>query len=266
MVNNWKDDSITDKFWKYFEKIIIKKSDYTITTTEEFKNNLFQRTHCDIKKIKVIPNNVNLSIFKKDELILNNIKKELGLNNFFILGYVGSLEEKSWHDPYLYANFIKNTIKLKIPHKFLFITQKFYWQNINKIFRKNNINEIEYILINPDHNEVPKYISIFDIGMFFLPQEKNVLSTKFVEYCAMGIPVLSNNNIPPVNKIITKNNIGCTIKNLDDKNEVINSINKIKNNHPLFSNNAFNYAVSNFSNDIVADKYLKLYNYLLNEQ
>ena len=171
---------------KWIGKIMVNQSIHQATCVCAISD-VFRKDYSIPKdKFQIIPNGVDTSIFKKVE---SPIRKDLGIESDFILGYVGVLRE--WVDltpVYLSLKKLDNT-------KLLIVGQEgLYKENREKV--KNLGIESKVIFTgNIPYTDVPKYIAAMDVCL--IPFKDNAIShnavpLKLFEYMACEKPVISS--------------------------------------------------------------------------
>lgn len=205
----WADERVDGNIWnlnnpiykiiyKYFkkkEKLFIRNSDAIISLTQKAKNEILKlHPAISAEKITLIPCATDFNKFNPKNVTSSlQIRKELNISEQnVVLTYLGSLG--TWYLLDEMMAFFKQ-LQQKYPEAiFLFISPEPY-ENILKISQKYNIdkNSIRHSFIR--HTEVPKYLSVSDMGIMFIKpfySKKSSSPTKFAEFLAMDIPVLCN--------------------------------------------------------------------------
>ena len=165
---------------------LYKSCNKVVAVTDAFKTNLINRG-IDANKIEVITNGSNVELFsareKNQELL-----KSLGLENKFIVGYIGT------HGMAHSLDFIVTSIS-KIEDKdihFLFIGDGAMKEKVLEI--ANDLKVKNATFLNPiKKEEVPEYLNICDISLAPLKKEDNfktVIPSKIFEASAMRKPTL----------------------------------------------------------------------------
>ena len=239
----WADERVDGKIWslkspiynriyKYFkkkEKVFLDKADYTISLTDNGKNEILSWPSTDPKiNIKVIPCCANLNLFDRAKAtaeVKASIRTKVGLDeNDFVLGYIGSIG--TWYMLPEMLDYFKELKEAKPNSKFLFVSG----EEPNKILAAANEKDIDtndIKITSVLHHEVPRFISLMDASIFFIKpsySKKASSPTKQGEIMAMGVPLICNANVGDTDLIVTKYESGIVIDKFDKetfKNNII---------------------------------------------
>jgi glycosyltransferase involved in cell wall biosynthesis len=239
----WADERVDGKIWslkspiynriyKYFkkkEKVFLDKADYTISLTDNGKNEILSWPSTDPKiNIKVIPCCANLELFDKSKISEDtklNDREKLGIDsNDFILGYIGSIG--TWYMLPEMLDYFKELKEAKPNSKFLLVSGEEPSKIIAAASEKG-IDKDHIKLISVLHHEVPRFISLMDASIFFIKpsySKKASSPTKQGEIMAMGVPLICNANVGDTDLIVTKYESGIVIDKFDKetfKNNII---------------------------------------------
>ncbi len=180
------DDGKVYRLLKKIELTLYKNADLIVPLTEAFKRRLIHRGISAEKQL-VVTNGANLDLFQPTQQY-NGIKKELGLTDKFIVGYIGT------HGMAHALDFILDCaadLREENFH-FLLIGDGAEKQNLIDQARDNGLKNVTFHDPVPK-NEVPGYISIIDVSLIPLKKSdvfKTVIPSKIFENSAMGKPIL----------------------------------------------------------------------------
>lgn len=164
----------------------LKHANSAITVTKEFESFLHS---AGVKDVCVIPNGVDVSVFKA--IPTAEAKKELGLVDKSVIGYVGSLEY--WVDLETVVKALPDLdVTLLVVGPGLFTD---YGDRIKDMARSLGVEEKIVFTGRVEYSELYKYIYAMDIGLNPLkPVKKNEITVggKVFNYMACGKPVLSS--------------------------------------------------------------------------
>lgn len=203
------------KLLKYIEKLLIKKSSYVITVSENMKK--YVMSQFGKKQVINFQNPTDFNMFEAKK----EVKKER--INFI---YSGSLQV--WHLPELTIQYYKR-IQEKFKNKVYFY---FCVNDIEKaegLFEKYNLPKNSYEINSVPFSKMPEFYKKADIGFSFIRESfsKSVcFPVKFSEYIASEIFVLTNENIGDLPEIIKKFNTGLCFQDVYDIDRNIEQISK----------------------------------------
>jgi glycosyltransferase involved in cell wall biosynthesis len=191
---------------------LYKSCNKVVAVTDAFKTNLINRG-IDANKIEVVTNGSNVELFsireKNHELL-----KSLGLENKFIIGYIGT------HGMAHSLDFIITSIS-KIEDEdihFLFIGDGAMKEKVLQIANDLKIKNATFL--NPiKKEEVPEYLNICDVSLAPLKKEDNfktVIPSKIFEASAMLKPTLLGVE-GQAQEIIEKHNAGLCFEPENEK-------------------------------------------------
>lgn len=83
------DRGIKGSITKCLRRNLKKKTDYCFTCSREAGEAVFGKEWVEKGKVKTIPNSISCKRFQYDESVRNSIRKELGLEDKFVIGHVG---------------------------------------------------------------------------------------------------------------------------------------------------------------------------------
>jgi len=240
----WADERVDGNIWKMSSRIyrniykhykkkeidFLTHSSSRISLTENGKNEIItwqKKNYLPVKfrnkklDINVIPCCVDVNLFNAESIDLSKSsdkRKEPSISsNHFVLGYVGSIG--TWYMLPEMLDFFSELKKIKPESIFLFITNE-PEEKILSLAKEKNIHP-QYIRVRScNHKEVPVYISLFDVSIYFiLPaySKKASSPTKQGELMSMGIPIVCNANVGDADKIVSETNSGWVINDFDEE-------------------------------------------------
>ena len=178
----------------YFTEYILSKNvDGFIFITEGLKRFYEHKIKIDSKPFKIIPSGVDLDyLTKRDPQIIRN---KYGIKSSdFLLGYVGvvsSMRELN----FILKAFAKLTNQDR-NYKLMFVGDGDDKANLEELAKALNVENYVFFTGNISYEEIPYYISAFDIGICHLPDKlvfMNSFPMKILEYLACRTPVLASN-------------------------------------------------------------------------
>lgn len=213
------------------EKIEIglyKSCDKVIAVTDAFKTNLINRGIKE-EKVEVVTNGSNVELFNPREKN-KDLLKSLGLENKFIVGYIGT------HGMAHSLDFIARSIsKIKDSDiHFLFIGDGAMKQTVLDIAKELDLKNATFL--DPiKKDDVPEYLGICDISLAPLKKEDNfktVIPSKIFEASAMLKPTLLGVE-GQAQEIIETHNAGLCFEP-ENENDFLEKVHILKNNHKRY--------------------------------
>jgi glycosyltransferase involved in cell wall biosynthesis len=173
----------------------------------------------------LIPNGVDTNLFYYRHN--GKIKELLGINDDFVLGFVGSLEE--WVDLetiFEAAKMLRNYIKVKI----IIVGNGSKYLKFKNLSRSYGVQSDVIFTGSVPYSKVPEYISSMDVCL--LPfntsiVSRNALPIKLFEYMACERPVISS-SIPGI-----RDAVGDAVLYFSNLNELIQNVLKLYYNEEL---------------------------------
>ena len=202
-------DDISIKLWNLLEKQMVSEADGIIVTSQPFKDYVVNILQND-RKIWTIPNSVNRKRFFPDEEIRRRMRKELAIENRFVLVHSGTFSTKA--DIGLAIRYFRKWKQIKEESLFLILMpNKKKVKGIIKIFVEEKINRADYKIINPEPEEVSNLLKVGDVGLHL---ESSSLATEYCiaikdgEYLATGLPIICTPYLKGIVPLIEEYNVG----------------------------------------------------------
>ncbi|CAA6820424.1 MAG: Glycosyl transferase, group 1 [uncultured Sulfurovum sp.] len=233
------------KIYKVLEKIelaLYRDASKIVTVTESFKKSIIKRADVPAEKIETIYNGSNNNLFQAREKN-QKILKELKLENKFIIGYAGTLGIS--HSLEFIVNQL-TLVKEKDIH-FLFIGDGAVKKNMLILIKELNLTNITMVDA-VKKEDMPSYLSIFDIGLVSLKKEDaylKVIPSKIFELASMQKPILLGVD-GEVRKIVSSYNAGEYFE-AENSEEFLNKVSYFYQNRDLLS--SYTEGLSKLSND-----------------
>jgi glycosyltransferase involved in cell wall biosynthesis len=214
--------------YKKKEKIFLQEADAVISLTYAAKAEMESWALSGIAPIHVIPCCVDTDLFNPEKIeksTLEALRAKARLpEGSHVLGYLGSLG--TWYLLSEMLDFYKIWIKHK-PESILFFVTAEPPEMIEAMAVQRDIKLERIRIVNASRSEVPYYISMMNIGLFFLKavySKKASSPVKQGEIMAMGVPVICNAGVGDSDRIIEKYGSGLLVKSYSDANyeQVIN--------------------------------------------
>ncbi len=264
----WSANNINFIIWKYLEKKICTTADTIIVIGVPF-DKYFKNIYGEMQTVNIY-NNVNTQEFAMDVTHRKQIRTALQADNKVIFCYAGSMYNNYWNDPELYAKFISKFISyIDIQPLFMFLVPLYCRKTLVEALHKYRIDLSLCHIESPDYSDVPKYLSVCDIALYFLPYCSPRVGIKFVEYCSMGIPTVVNMNVAGASELVTSHKLGVSLNNkLFDRlaqvsEQDIYLLMKLINEKESYGRRCRDFAIHECDTNAVADSYASVYNKLM---
>lgn len=205
------------KLWiyKFFEFIAYNFADKIFVVTQEIKK-IAERNTLNRKKISLIPNGTNLSMFKFDDNKGKKIRKNLGIpQTSKVCIYAGAFVKK---DVEVMIESISGILKETKTFLILVIpideATKNEYRKLQEKIRETGIKEQTKIIDSKNfgfQNKLFEYYSACDFALNPLPKGMSdyCIPAKTYDYFACNLPVVAKGDTDKeLAKIITKNNLG----------------------------------------------------------
>jgi glycosyltransferase involved in cell wall biosynthesis len=218
---------IVYSYFKAKEKRYFKESDAIVSLTHKGKEVIAKEFGIEPNKINVIPCCADLDLFDRQKINaaeLSELKELLGLDERKkVLGYVGSIG--TWYMLPEMLDFF-HVLRTHDPSWTFLIVSGEHPANIYRIAQEKGIDTAALIILSCLHQDVPKYISLFDLSVFFIrPSFSKQASspTKQGESMAMGIPIVCNSGVGDTDFVVEKYSAGAVLAsaNCDDYKDFV---------------------------------------------
>lgn len=166
--------------------ILKRTSTLALACSEEAGKWLFKEE----KEFNVLNNAIDTEKYKFTKDKRNIIRKELDLENFYVIGHVGYFNDQKNHEKlFKVVNYLKDKINVKL----LCISgDSEVPESINELIEKYNLrNNIKILLRRNDVNELLK-----GMDLFMFPSKYEGLGLALIEAQASGLHCLPSNEVP----------------------------------------------------------------------
>ena len=229
----WADERVDGGLWNVKKPIYkwvyqyFKKKESQFLTQSDAVVSLTHAAQEEIEKwglahalITVIPCCVDTRFFDPESLKRQQIealKRKVDLpKNKIVLGYVGSLG--TWYLLEEMMAFFKFWLQ-KHPDSIFFFVSTEPKEHIFKVASNYRIDREKIKIVSASRNEMPYYISMMDIGLFFIKNAFSKMASSPVkqgELMAMGVPVICNAGVGDSDFIIEQYQSGELVHSFDE--------------------------------------------------
>lgn len=216
-IGAWLENSLSDKFWHFSERRIVKKANKTIFISTAFKMELLKRHSIeqDDSRYVVFYNAVDFLHFK-----LAREKNHMTTNPRFL--YTGSLG--NWNNLETYLDLFVVLLQIFPEAKFCVVTstKKSRLESILRSKKYSKLMDRMETYFNLSYFELPKIYENFTYGVQIMQQPDSRIGVKYVEYLASGLVPIVNRNVKGAAELCD-DGLGIVLEN----HEVFN-VNQIK--------------------------------------
>ena len=203
------------------------RTDLVFTVSREYKTNI-------VNCIEPKYNYYDGDIFEYNQELAKIKKVELGLQDKFVFVYTGNAH---------YYQMIEETIRFfgqfYLLHKdaYLIIITEYEQDYFKKLLDYNKVPNSAYFIKSLPQAKISDIQCVADMGLLLradLPLNHHAFPTKFAEYLACGVPVLTTPHIHSISPMVLENNLGEVISLKEDYTTEIELIySKYKHNYNL---------------------------------
>lgn len=209
---HWSCDSMVYAVTKRCERSFYESSDAIVSLTEEGAKAIQELGYrvSPSTPIRVIPTCTDLEKFSpgpKNQALL----ERLGLAGHRVVGCVGTMSNWYLRQPMLqYLGFLTQRLG---DVKVLIVTREDHVQ-IKEEAIKVGIQPDRLVLTRVEFPEMPTYIRLMDLGMFFIKvcfSKRGSAATKLGEFLACGVPVIINDGVGDSGWIVRRHRVGVVL-------------------------------------------------------
>lgn len=194
---------ISPNKWKRKETELVKRADYTITVTEEAKQELMERTGLSEERICVVPNAVEESFYadqagKTKSKQSVETKSKQHFDDDFVLLYLGDTGERRGLKTALRAlQLLKSDAtfveKTKESLRLVIVGQSSFDRELKNFAQSLGLQDEVSFEGWQEEARFPEYLKVASIGLSPLqrnPHHDTTYANKIFQYMAFGVPVL----------------------------------------------------------------------------
>jgi len=231
---------------KKIEKLIFNQATLILVVSDFLKEHIAKMINSD-RKILVIPNGVSREWVETEipQSEIKGLQERLNITGKKVIGFVGGLDH--WHSFDFLLELIGELKRNFSDIVLLIVGDGPLREYILSTADKLGLHDSIIITGIVPHEEVPKYISLFDIAI--IPHSNEFRSPiKLFEYMAAGKAVVAPATIPI--KSVIKDRINGAIFKLGIKEDALETINN------LFINNQLREDIGKNAKNTIRDNYL----------
>lgn len=177
------------------------QADYYMACSHQAGKWLFGEKICKSNRFMIIPNAINSSLFKFDEVERKRLRKQLNLEGKFVVGFLARVSEEK--NPLFVVDIFRELISKRNDAYLLFVGDGKLLQEVENKARKYNISN--YICFTGSRNDVASLMMAMDC--YLLPSLWEGLGISLIEAQATGLICFCSDNIQDeaiVTDLVTK--------------------------------------------------------------
>ena len=253
-------NSLLYRLIKGLERMFIRSADRIVVLTHKAKSEMTKGS-VNPEKISVIPCCADTNLFRFDKESREEIRKEYNITNRFVLVHTGSLI--GWYMLREMLDYFKAVKERDDKALLMLLSDDLDKGNVLKAACELGITRNDIIIAKAKFNQVYRYLSSADMGLFFIKptfSKRASCPVKFAEYMSCGLPVVCNRNIGDLDDIIEENKVGLLVDDFN-KSSYTDSYGKLKEllNDKELKTRCRVVARTLFDVDKGAESYLKMY-------
>ncbi|MFN4220424.1 MAG: glycosyltransferase [bacterium] len=255
--------NIYQRFLDSHIKEVFEFVDMVIFPSESIKRSLEEKFKKYSNKFHFISNPVDLNHLKNyNESFVKDLRKKYGLENNFVMGFVGRIEKEK--NLYSLLQLFKETLEFfKNNHKdnikLIIVGDGTQLNGLMKFSQDLNIKDYVIFTGKVNYTEISNYYALMDVFVTLSLTEVKPLA--YLESLAMGVPILALNT-PGADDLIVNEYNGFLVSYTDNyKQKFIEYIHSLYENRELLERVKENSisSVKEYNYLEVAKKYLKIY-------
>ena len=226
--NHWRKDSIPYRLTKNTETSGLKAADGVVTLTQKIWDVIKDWDSLRDRHVPhaVVPCCADLEVFRFDSAARSERRKELGVEDRFVLVYSGSID--GWYLTEEMCDFFV-TLRAQKPNAFFLWLTTGNPERITKLMNDRGVSQDDFRIVAALPSDVPSYLSAADAGLAFIKPcfSKQASSpTKYAEYLGCGLPLVINAGIGDSDTLVTEERVGALIRGFgqDDYAQAIATI------------------------------------------
>jgi glycosyltransferase involved in cell wall biosynthesis len=217
--NHWRKDSLPYRLTKTTETRGLKAADGVVTLTQKIWDVIKDWDSLRDRNVPhaVVPCCADLELFHFDAHARAERRKELGVEDRFVVVYSGSID--GW---YLTEEMCDYFVALRAqkPNAFFLWLTPGNRERITKLMTDRGISKECFQIVSALPSEVPAYLSAADAGLAFIKPcfSKQASSpTKYAEYLGCGLPLIINAGIGDSDALIDDEHVGALVRKFDQE-------------------------------------------------
>jgi glycosyltransferase involved in cell wall biosynthesis len=215
---HWREGSFRYRLTKRMERRCFAAADGVVTLTETIWPIIKEWDGLRGRDVahEVIPCCADLERFRFSAAERDARRKELGVEDAFVLVYSGSIG--GWYLTEEMADFFAALLKIRAEAHFLWLTPSGH-DRVHALMRERNVEAGRYTVRASAPRDVASYLSAADAGIAFIKRCFSKLAsspTKTAEYLACGLPVVTGAGVGDSDLLITEERVGALVSEFNE--------------------------------------------------
>ena len=248
---------------RWIERRLLKDAAHSVSLTEAAVDKLL----CSYPEIQrhnftVITTCVDISRFSVSE----RLKKSCHLPDKPVVGTMGTLLS-GWFYLDAFFSFFR-VIKTMRPGARAFIVTRDDHLSVREIAQVAGVDINDVDVIASDPSDIPENLARMDMAVMFYAPDTGRAPTRLAEFLAAGVPVVGNEGVGDLARIIRESGVGSVVKDAYSKNELEHVAEEFIEAYPSITGegNCRRAAESFFSADQGASQYRTIYRTISDSQ
>lgn len=206
-------------------KSLMKKAKVMFAVSDTLRKLVAERWEADAERISIVPNGVELELFRPDASPLG-VKKELGIESKKIVTFVGALGP--WHGLENLIRAMPYVLEDVPDAEFLLVgaMKEFGTSHMMEMAKEYGVSEKMHLLGRKPPEEIPRILVESNVAVAPYPARDFGFSPlKLFEYAACGIPIVCS-DLPSTREIIENGKNGLLVPP-EDEDELAEAITRI---------------------------------------
>lgn len=213
---HWHRGGLLYRLTRAGERVLLKRSDGFVVLTRRAREMLFGEDAS--RPIEVIPTCIDRRRFAPvDEVPASKLRETLELPaDRLIIVYAGALG--GWYLADDLVRFVEIARGVD-PAVFALVLTQSPPDEMTRLLRRAGLGEGDYRVLRAAPAEIPAWLSASDLGISLIRTAGSKVAsspTKFAEYLAAGLPIVSTAGIGDVDDLIRREGIGVVVESNDD--------------------------------------------------
>jgi len=217
--NHWRKDSVPYRLTKNAEWRALAAADGVVTLTQKIWDVIKGWDSLRDRNVPhaVVPCCADLKLFHFDAAVRVARRRELGIEDRFVLVYSGSID--GWYLTEEMCDFFV-TLRAQKPDAFFLWLTNGNRERIKKLMTEGGVSTEDFQIVSALPSDVWSYLSAADAGLAFIKPcfSKQASSpTKYAEYLGCGLPLVINAGIGDSDVLIDNENAGALVREFDQQ-------------------------------------------------